>query len=151
MVNYICVCVDIAIRNHTRVRENFGLHSPKINDTAPYIDCARLLRLIFKEQVIRGDGCEFTTRKQRDRRETGNGTAKRNVSSLPVLDGYLLKQLRVLITRDYKFNRTSFVITARAHYRSRYIILSLQATPPVAVTPASIYHILSAKVAKIGE
>lgn len=38
-------------------------------------------------------------------------------SLAPELDGYLLKQLRVLITYDYKFNRTSFVITASSRER----------------------------------
>jgi len=80
----------------------------------------------------------FTPRvKERRRRHEGKDSS---VSLTPKLDGYLLNQLRVLITYDYKFNRTSFVITAssREHITVRNISFCHTGTLRVTVPPCGL-------------
>jgi len=97
-------------------------------------------------------------RARRLRVNAGNATEKgderRRFPHRNRTDGYLLRQLRVLITYDYKFNRMSPAITVaeivreRTRTRARCIILSYRACP-FSRFMASICHILKTRPLRI--
>lgn len=131
------------------VRVKFESHPPKINDAVPHrsrsVSSSRFQRRSNKERWMRAHYLRVNTEtkgpgERRRARRKGAYFAREP-------DGYLLKQLRVLITYDYKFNRTSFVIIASARERITSRDISFCHTGLLRCSTAS-FIIFTAKVAK---